>query len=330
MEIVGKSKVVAKLKDIINKVAITESTVLITGESGTGKELVANLIHKQSNRSENLFIPINCAAIPSNLLESELFGHVKGAFTGAINDKIGKFELANNGTIFLDEIGDMPIDMQVKLLRVLQEKNFTKVGGNNVLSTNTRILAATNKDLSSLVLENKFREDLYYRLNVLPINVPTLRERREDIILLIEYFITSLESKNLNISISSEAICKLLDYSWPGNIRELQNFIERLSVMHNGELITGNIANKYIEELSNNLYKPQEDKVGFFEKLDNWCDDDNVPKDFDLKRYLELIEVKLINKALSNSNNIVAKAARDLGLRRTTLIEKIRKYKINK
>lgn len=152
MDIVGKSKAITKLKNFINKVAKTESTVLITGESGTGKELVANFIHKQSNRSSSPFIAINCAAIPSNLLESELFGHVRGAFTGAINDKLGKFELANNGTIFLDEIGDMPLDMQVKLLRVLQEKNFTKVGGDKVLTTNSRILAATNKNLANLVL----------------------------------------------------------------------------------------------------------------------------------------------------------------------------------
>lgn len=320
MNIVGQSQAIKNLKELILKVADTEATVLICGESGTGKELVANLIHQTSSRAKEPFLPINCGAIPSELLETELFGHEKGAFTGAISNKAGKFEVASNGTIFLDEIGDMPLEMQVKLLRVLQEKKFSKVGGNELISTNSRIIAATNQNLEELVKNNKFREDLFYRINVVPITIPPLRDRKEDIDCLIENSIKILKEKNLQLNFSDDALDFLIKYDWPGNIRELHNLLERVAVLHNDELINVDIISKHIVpptalssiNIANNV---------------NHLD---LTLGFDLKEYLEKIEVCIINKALNNTNNVVTHAAKNLGLRRTTLIEKIKKYQINK
>ena len=227
--IIGNSDAMCKVKDRIKKLARSNSTVLITGESGTGKELIARAIHAEGNRSQKPFIAINCAAIPENLLESELFGYVKGAFSGASNSgKIGKFELANEGVIFLDEIGDLSFHLQAKLLRVLQERKFARIGSNKLIDLNIKVISATNKDLLKLVNEGKYREDLYYRLNVIPINLPPLRERKEDINEIMESFINkySIELGILDVKIEEKVIKMLNNYNWPGNIRELENVVE--------------------------------------------------------------------------------------------------------
>ena len=233
--IVGNSTAVLNLVEVVRKVAATDSTVLITGESGTGKSLIARAIHFLSPRKDRPFITINCAAIPETLLEAELFGYEKGAFTGAYLPKKGKFELANGGTIFLDEIGDMPLSLQAKLLRVIQERELERLGSERSVRIDVRIIAATNRDLHTLVREGKFREDLYYRLNVVPIHVPPLRERREDIPLLIDHFLERFNSRyGKKVRLTPDAVEPLIEYDWPGNIRELENTIERLVVMNEG------------------------------------------------------------------------------------------------
>ncbi len=231
--LIGKSPAITFINNMIEQVANTTASVLISGESGTGKEVIARNIHAQSNRSDKPFIPINCGAIPSELLESELFGHEKGAFTGAISSRQGRFELAEGGVIFLDEIGDMPLSMQVKLLRVLQEHTYEKVGGNRINKTNVRVIAATHRRLEDLIKEGKFREDLYYRLNVFPIEISPLRERREDIALLINELIERIEKESRgSVRLTRQAIKMLSLYDWPGNVRELANLIERLAILY--------------------------------------------------------------------------------------------------
>ncbi|HTB26406.1 MAG TPA: sigma-54-dependent Fis family transcriptional regulator, partial [Puia sp.] len=235
--IIGKTPGMLKIFDSIGMVAPFDTSVLILGESGTGKEGIANAIHHLSQRRDKEFVKVNCSSLPPNLIESELFGHEKGAFTGAIEKRIGKFERANGGTIFLDEIGDMPADMQVKLLRVLQEKEFERIGSNTTFKIDVRIIAATNRDLEKEIEEGRFRPDLFYRLNILPIHLPPLRERKEDIPLLVHHFIKIFSEKTgkLISGISDSQMKKLMDYSWPGNIRELQNLLERtiLFAKHN-------------------------------------------------------------------------------------------------
>jgi len=244
--IVGRSAALRKVLDQVQTVAPTDSTVLIEGETGTGKELVARAIHAHSLRRAGAFVKMNCAAIPRELLESEIFGHEKGAFTGAVARKIGRFESADGGTLFMDEIGDMPLDLQAKLLRVLQEQEFERVGGTITQRVNVRIVAATNQDLDRLVSEKQFRSDLFYRLNVFPILIPPLRERRDDIPLLVAHFVSTYAQRmNKHIeTIPSDAMSALLDHYWPGNIRELQNFVERSVI-----LTTGRILNPPIPEL---------------------------------------------------------------------------------
>ncbi len=233
--IVGNSEAVLNLVEVVRKVAMTDSTVLITGESGTGKSLIARAIHFLSPRKDRAFVTINCAAIPETLLEAELFGYERGAFTGAYTPRKGKFEMANGGTIFLDEIGDMPLSLQAKLLRVIQDREIERLGSEKIVRVDVRIIAATNRDLYALVKEGKFREDLYYRLNVVPIHVPPLRERREDIPLLVEHFLKVYNSKyGKRVKLAPDAVQALMEYSWPGNIRELENTVERLVVMHEG------------------------------------------------------------------------------------------------
>ncbi len=233
--IVGTSDAVLNLIEVIKKVADTDTTVLLTGESGTGKSLIAKAIHFMSPRKDKAFVTINCAAIPETLLEAELFGYEKGAFTGASVSKKGKFEIADGGTIFLDEIGDMPLSLQAKILRVIQDKELERLGSEKVVKVDVRIIAATNRDLQTLVREGKFREDLYYRLNVVPIHIPPLRERREDIPLLLEHFLEHFNSKyRRKVRIAPEAVQVLMEYEWPGNVRELENTVERLVVMHEG------------------------------------------------------------------------------------------------
>jgi DNA-binding NtrC family response regulator len=238
-EIVGVSSGMERVKKMIVKVAVSSSTVLIRGESGTGKERIARAIHKASPRAAERFQAVNCAAINENLLESELFGHEKGAFTGAVGEKKGLFEIADKGTLFLDEIGDLNISMQAKLLRALQEKEILRVGGTRPIKVDVRVLAATNRDLEAMVKDNRFREDLYYRLNVIPINVPPLRQRRDDIVVLMEYFLRK-HSANASraIKVSAEARKLLLDYAWPGNVRQLESAIERALLLAEGDEIT--------------------------------------------------------------------------------------------
>jgi DNA-binding NtrC family response regulator len=251
-KIIGKSDKIKEIFNLIKNVAKSDSTILIAGESGTGKELVARAIHNQSNRSKKLFVPVNCAAIPDNLLESELFGYEKGAFTGALERHLGKFEIANGGTIFLDEISSMPLSMQAKLLRTLQERTLDRVGGTNPIEIDVRVISATNSDLKLEVEGKKFRSDLFYRLNVIPIHIPALRERTDDIPLLVNYFLDKYNKEfgKKITGIAKDAMDSLVSYKWPGNIRELENLIERLSVLSDKNTIT---KDKLPPEMSSKL-----------------------------------------------------------------------------
>ena len=321
-DIISKSEKMSKLKEKIRKIAKTQSTVLITGESGTGKELIARAIHNCSDRAKQPFIAINCGAIPENLLESELFGYVKGAFSGASNEgRVGKFELANNGVIFLDEIGEMPFFLQVKLLRVLQERTIVRIGSNKLINLNIRVIAATNKNLLKLVKEGKFREDLYYRLNVIPLKVPALRERQEDILLLGDYLNTKY-SKSLGSSkiVMDDDINEIfLKHSWPGNVRELENSVEFLLNMSDEN---GNIDEETREYLKRNLKSNSKYDDKILEK--KVIEDDEIIT-------LEESEKRLISKALriygsdTTGKNICAEK---LGIGIATLYRKIEKYKL--
>jgi two-component system, NtrC family, response regulator PilR len=314
MGMIGRSLKMKAVFERVQKVADSSSTVLITGESGTGKELVANSLHQLSSRKNNMMVPVNCGAIPSELLESELFGHIKGAFTGAISDRKGRFELADSGAIFLDEIGDMPLLLQVKLLRVLQTKCIEKIGSNDTQNIDVRIIAATHRGLEKLVAEGEFREDLFYRLNVIPIRVPSLRERREDIPLLVSYFLSkfvSADGRN-SISFHDDAMNILLDYSWPGNVRELENLIERLVILKGGSLINvSDLPAKFIEMSKTPSVGPL--------NID-------MPEDgISLKETLCQIEDDLILQALEKTRGNKNQAAKLLKINRTTLIEKMKK-----
>lgn len=321
-DIISNSEKMSKLKEKIKKIAKTQSTVLITGESGTGKELIARAIHNCSDRAKQPFIAINCGAIPENLLESELFGYVKGAFSGASNEgRVGKFELANNGVIFLDEIGEMPFFLQVKLLRVLQERTIVRIGSNKLINLNIRVIAATNKNLLKLVKEGKFREDLYYRLNVIPIKIPALREREEDILLLVDY-LNNKYSKSLGTSklvIDEEISDIFLKHSWPGNVRELENSVEFLLNMADEN---GNIDSDAREYLKRNLKSNSKYNDKIIEK--KVVEDDEIIT-------LEESERRLIAKALkiygsdTTGKNICAEK---LGIGIATLYRKIEKYKL--
>jgi len=321
--LIGDSPLMKRTFELIGKVADTNSTILITGESGTGKELVARTIHYNSSRSHASFIPLNCAAIPKDLLESELFGHEKGAFTGALNTRIGRFELAHNGTLFLDEIGELDPSLQVKLLRVLQEREFERVGGVKTIKVDVRILVATNKDLERATREGKFREDLYYRLNVIPLNLPPLREKTEDISLLIDFFIQEFAKKNRKkpFTFSTEAMQCLIRYCWPGNVRELENLIERLTILVSKDIVT-------TADLPEKFHRtPDIQRPGNFR--DRHGTDFDIPEHgIDINSVVENMERNLILKALEKTGGVKNRAAKLLGLNRTTLIEKIKKMKI--
>ena len=316
IQIIGNSPAIKRIYELMAKVACCQSTVLMSGESGTGKELVAKSIHLHSDRADRPFVPVNCGAIPNDLLESELFGHEKGAFTGAIATRIGRFELADGGTILLDEIGEMPQLLQVKLLRVLQERAFERVGGTRTISVDVRIIAATNQNLEAAVKEGRFREDLFYRLNVIPIEIPPLRERVDDIPLLCGFFIERYSAKfgRNPITVTGEATKVLTGYSWPGNVRELENAIERLLVLKDNDIVTPSdlperMTGKRIPELPN---------------ID---DDDNNPfvSGLDLNAALEGYEKRLILHALELHNGVKSQAAKYLNINRTTLIEKMKR-----
>jgi len=323
--LIGNSPQMQKVCGLIEKIADTESTVLISGESGTGKEVVAKTIHFNSSRGQNPFVPLNCGAIPKDLLESELFGHEKGAFTGAINTRVGRFELADGGTIFLDEIGELHPSLQVKLLRVLQEREFERVGGMKTVKVDVRILAATNRDLEQATKEGNFREDLFYRLSVIPLHIPPLRERKEDIPLLMEHFMSSFAKKKKKevLKVAHEAMQCLKVYTWPGNVRELENLVERMVILDEDGIIN-------LDDL------PERFNVLFGSGGD--CHDRRANQaasgpsgislpdgGVDLNAIVDDIERKLILQALEKSGGVKKKAAELLGLNRTTLLEKLKK-----
>ncbi|MCF8143262.1 MAG: sigma-54 dependent transcriptional regulator [Deltaproteobacteria bacterium] len=314
-DIIGCSKEMCTIYSLIEKVADSESTVVITGESGTGKGMVARAIHSRSNRRERSLITINCGAIPENLLESELFGHVRGAFTGASSNKPGKFELAKGGTVFLDEIGDMSTNLQVKILRVLEEREFEQVGGSKTLHADVRIIAATHADLESLVVKRKFREDLFYRLYVVPIKVPALRERKSDIPLLISHFLHEFNKKNGRRveGVSEDALKAMQSYSWPGNVRELKNAVERMVVLKEGGWIES-------QDLSQKLMK----ETHCSEPANISMSEDGINLNSAVTEY----ERALILESLKRTNWVKNQAAKLLQLNRTTLVEKIKRHNL--
>ncbi len=354
--LVGQSKGISEVRHLIEQVSSTEANVLILGESGTGKEVVARNVHYHSPRRNGPFVPINCGAIPPELLESELFGHEKGAFTGAITARKGRFELAEGGTLFLDEIGDMPMPMQVKLLRVLQERSFERVGGNTTIKADVRVVAATHRNLEKMIEDEKFREDLFYRLNVFPIDMPALKVRKDDIPLLLKELLTRMEAEGgMPICFTPRAINSMMEHDWPGNVRELANLVERMIILFPNSLVDVNhLPTKYrysdIPEfqpenlISNQSIEEQERDVlsDIFSEDFNFEDPAldiethvNSPKELppegvNLKEILADVEVNMIGQALEAQGGVVARAADMLGMRRTTLVEKMRKYNLNR
>jgi sigma-54 specific flagellar transcriptional regulator A len=324
---------------MIEQVAPSESNVLVLGESGTGKEMVARHIHELSKRASHPFVPVNCGAIPADLLESELFGHEKGAFTGALSTRMGRFEFAEGATLFLDEIGDMSLQMQVKLLRVLQERSFERVGSNRTIHCNVRIIAATHRDLEASISEGRFREDLYYRLNVFPLQIPSLRDRLEDLPLLIEHLLDrQRQSGGRTLRLSREAVDCLSHCRWPGNVRELANLLERLAILYPGQIVQAqDLPERYgAGDASDGAQARSElqsrlDAGGIVMPYGvRFPDDDELPSGgLDLKDHLSTIELGLIRKALEEADGTVAEAARLLRMRRTTLVEKLRKYRLS-
>lgn len=370
--IIGEDTSLAEVFKILRKVAPTDSTVLVTGESGTGKEVLVRTLHKESKRANAPFIPVNCGAIPKELLESELFGHEKGAFTHAIRTKPGRFELAEGGTIFLDEIGEMDTSLQVKILRVLQEKEIERVGGNGPKKIDVRIVAATNRDLEQEVALGNFREDLYYRLNVIPLHLPPLRERGNDIITLAEHFLKHFceKKEREQLTLSEEVAKVFLNYAWPGNVRELENFTERLSILADGpQIVLSDLSPKILNRvgdisklpplpeeirikeinaaaakepaISLNSSVTHEEKKSLTSLLTQGFSDmaKSLPKsanalptlsdmknsNMNLKDFLDMIEDRIINEALEQVEGVKNQAAEILGIKRTTLIEKLKK-----
>jgi len=348
-KLVGTSNAATHLKKLISMVATSGSAVIIQGQTGVGKELVAESLHEASRR-KGKFVAVNCAAIPRDLMEAELFGYEKGAFTGALKTTHGKFEQANKGTLFLDEIGDMNLDLQSKLLRVLENSVVTRVGGRADIQLDVRIVCATHKDLSELVSQNKFREDLLFRLNVFPIQVPTLKERLEDIPALVDHILKKFQPNNTNssgISFDESGIEALKSYDWPGNIRELKNILERAKVFFPGQKINKSHVNqtllgfdqkKFFDsfEEKNNIWNALDELGGVERGHDAASIAPPTPRDFsrlfdssnsvNLRKLLQDIEIVMIEKALERNSNNTSEAAKDLHLQRTTLIEKIKKY----
>ncbi|WMW66968.1 sigma-54 dependent transcriptional regulator [Nitratidesulfovibrio liaohensis] len=338
--IIGQSTSLRDVFRILAKVAPTDSTVLVTGESGTGKELLVRALHSNSQRRSMPFVPINCGAIPKELLESELFGHEKGAFTHAIRSRPGRFELADGGTIFLDEIGEMDLTLQVKILRVLQEKEIERVGGAGVKKVDVRIVAATNRDLEREVAAGRFREDLYYRLNVIPLHLPALRERGGDILVLAEHFMRRFcERKGRRcLTLAPDTRKVLAAYSWPGNVRELENFMERLSILADDDVVPpADLPRKILDEVGDIVSLPEPTPpdplpvaagaasggvpAGF-----SWPTiTDLRDKGMNLKDFLDTVEERLLDEALTMAEGVKNQAAEILGIKRTTLIEKLKK-----
>jgi len=351
--LVGNSRAMKAVQRMIDQVSESDANVLILGESGTGKEVVARNLHHMSTRKQKPFVPVNCGAIPAELLESELFGHEKGSFTGAITSRKGRFELAEGGTLFLDEIGDMPLPMQVKLLLVLQERTYERVGSNKTMVANVRVIAATHRNLENHISDGRFREDLFYRLNVFPIEMPALRERPEDIPLLINELITRVEHENRGtVRLTSAAIASLYRYQWPGNVRELANVVERLVILYpygtvdyddlpekfqvDGEDLPAAVVTVIEETPTSKVMKLVEAKQVVIisgSVLDDMppVEIDSLPEEgLDLKEHLANLEYLLIKQALDEASGVVAHAANRLKMRRTTLVEKMRKYGIQR
>ena len=369
--LVGRSQGIEEVRTLISQVANTQANVLILGESGTGKEVTARAVHELSDRREGPFVPVNCGAIPGDLLESELFGHEKGAFTGAISTRKGRFEMAQGGTLFLDEIGDMAMPMQVKLLRVLQERVFERVGGTRTISADVRIVAATHRKLETMIASGQFREDLFYRLNVFPVEMPALRDRQEDIPLLVNELQRRLASEQgITLKFTDSALSSLCAHHWPGNVRELANLIERLSITHlDGVIDVHDLPVKYrhvdapqfvpqyvdamgvddvthsntpvdteqltameereaLQALFANEFDSLDDEPGF--ELTGPIQTRLPPQGVDLKALLAELEVNLIEQALEQTDWVVARAAELLSMRRTTLVEKMRKYSLKR
>ena len=330
----GRSRVMAAVNRLIEQVAPFDTNVLILGESGTGKEMAARHIHELSGRKDRPFVPVNCGAIPADLLESELFGHEKGAFTGALTARVGRFEYAEGGTLFLDEIGDMSLQMQVKLLRVLQERSFERVGSNRTIHCNVRIIAATHRNLEEAIVAGRFREDLFYRLNVFPLQMPPLRDRLDDLPVLIDNLLDAqAQGAARRIRLDSSAVRRLAGCRWPGNVRELSNLLERLAILYPGQIVgaqdlpdryRGSVTAEVAEAIDlQSLYDaPRGDQPSS-------CDEDLPSGGIDLKDHLSAIELGLIRKALKEADGTVAEAARLLHMRRTTLVEKLRKYQLS-
>jgi len=311
-EIIGTSSVINNLREIINQAAESDARILITGENGTGKEIIARTIHLSSNRAENPFVDVNCAAIPETLIESELFGHEKGAFTDAVSRRKGRFELAHGGTLFLDEIGDMSLSAQAKVLRVIQEQKIERIGGEKTIETDVRIIAATNQDLEKACNEGRFRHDLFFRLNVIPIYVQPLRERLEDIPILLMHFLKKL---NREITLEASALEILAAHNWPGNVRELKNLSERIAVMHSSDVITGNDIQKLLDKkIKNNKNTVNMLSEDIFEK-----DFNNAKESFE-KCYLEF--------QLLKNNGIISRTAEAIGIYPSNLHAKLRKHSI--
>ena len=347
--LVGVSDAIQDVRSLVTKVAPTDATVLLQGESGTGKEVIARLVHDCSERANGPFVPINCGAIPGELLESELFGHEKGAFTGAVSARKGRFELAEGGTLFLDEIGDMPYEMQVKLLRVLQERTFERVGGGKAIKCNVRVIAATHQHLEQHVEDGKFRMDLYYRLNVFPLDVPPLRDRTADIAGLAQRFIDSFAEQGRGvIRLEADTMQHLRLYSWPGNVRELGNLIERLIILHTDQAVFAtDLPAKYqstdlviadrpdtVEPLVDQLPEGEpEDLSALFAPAPTSPvappTPSHIDEPIDLKQHMADSERALIISALEQTGWVNAHAAKLLTLQRTTLVEKMRKYGIS-
>ncbi|GAA3715352.1 sigma-54 dependent transcriptional regulator [Oceanisphaera sediminis] len=360
--LIGDSAPMQEVKKLIRQVAGKPANVLLLGESGTGKEVIARAIHLLSLQAEGPFVPINCGAIPAELLESELFGHEKGAFTGAVAARKGRFELAEGGTLFLDEIGDMPLPMQVKLLRVLQERTFERVGGTRPIKAKVRVIAATHRDLEQMIYEQRFREDLYYRLNVFPIETPALRQRQDDIPLLLNELIGRHRlTHGAELSFSADAIASLQAWHWPGNVRELSNLVERMFILCPNQVVQQkDLPAKYrflsdeqlavqpfdelderdaLSSIFQSADEPAEDEADFFDfqAIDDMGLEEPEPlapslsaEGVNLKEMLANIEMDMIGQALEVNEGIVARAAEHLGMRRTTLVEKMKKYGISR
>ena len=337
LRFVGASAAMGRVNNLIRQVAPFDSSVLVLGESGTGKEMVARTIHECSPRRDKPFVAINCGAIPAELLESELFGHEKGAFTGAISARKGRFEMAEGGTLFLDEIGDMSLPMQVKLLRVLQERMFERVGGNKTQRCDVRIIAATHRNLEQAITDGRFREDLFYRLSVFPLELPSLRERLEDLPILIEEFNVRLARRGLShVRFSHSALGALAGYAWPGNVRELCNLVERLAILYpQGDVRAADLPEKYRGAATHQDLRGTELLASMDRPIAATAMTESVAVNdatllpeggIDLKDHLADIEVGLIRQALDTTGGVVAHAAKLLRMQRTTLVEKLRKY----